>query len=66
MTGLGFTVMIKEDGVPLHVTPLLVYTGVTVMVPAITPDVLLVAVKLAISPEPDVPNPIAALLLDQL
>ena len=36
------------------------------IVPAITLALLLVAVKLAISPIPEAANPIAVLLLDQL
>jgi uncharacterized membrane protein YeaQ/YmgE (transglycosylase-associated protein family) len=57
--GFGLTVIVKVLGVPVQ--PLAV--GVTVMVPVIGAVVVLVAVKLAMLPDPLAPNPIAVLLL---
>jgi hypothetical protein len=56
---VGLTVIVKVLGVPVQ--PLAV--GVTVMVPVIGAVVVLVAVKLAMLPDPLAPNPIAVLSL---
>ena len=64
--GVGFTVMVKFCGVPLQVTPALVYDGVTVMVAVIGVVPALIAVKLGMLPDPLAPKPIAVLLFDQL
>ena len=53
-------------GVPVQVTPALVYTGVTVIVPEIGAAVVLVPTKLAMFPVPLAARPIAVLLFVQL
>jgi hypothetical protein len=60
------TVIVKVRGVPLHVKPPLVYTGVivTVAVTGAVPE--LIAVNEAISPVPLAPKPIVVLLFVQL
>ena len=64
--GVGFTVIVKDFGVPLHVKLPLVYTGVTVIV-AVTRDVpALIAIKEAMSPVPLAPRPIEGVLFVQL
>ena len=63
---VGFTVIVKLRGVPVHVTLPLVYAGVTVIV-AVTGDVpVLTAPKEAILPVPLAPSPIEVLLFVQL
>lgn len=59
---VGFTAMVKVDGVPVH--PLA--AGVTVMVAEIVEPVVLVAVKAGIFPVPLALKPIAVLLLVQV
>jgi hypothetical protein len=63
---VGLTVIVKVRGVPLHVKPPLVYTGVivTVAVTGAVPE--LIAVNEAISPVPLAPKPIVVLLFVQL
>ena len=64
---VGFTVMVKDAGVPWHALPLYVYVGVTVMVPVIGVVVLLVAANAAmLFPVPLAPSPIAVLVFDQV
>ena len=58
--------MEKVCGVPVQVTPALVYEGVTVMVAVMAVVPALVAVKLGILPDPHAPKPTAVLLFDQL
>lgn len=64
--GVGFTVIIKVIGVPVQLTPALVYVGITVTVALIGAIVVFVAMKPGILPDPFNPNPIAVLLLLQL
>ena len=59
--GVGLTVILYEEGVPVH--PLAV--GVTVIVAVIEDEPVFVAVKLPISPEPFASRPIAVLLFVQ-
>ena len=63
---VGLTVIVNVIGVPVQVTPALVYTGVTVTVAVTGEDVLLIAVNDAIFPDPDADNPIDGSLLSQL
>ncbi len=63
---VGLTVIVKESGVPLHVTPLLVYAGVIVIVAVTGALVALVAVKLAMFPDPLAAKPIDGVLFVQL
>ena len=58
--------IVKVLGVPLQVIPPLVNTGVTVMVPEIGADVVLVPTKVGILPVPLAARPIAVLVLVQL
>ena len=60
--GVGFTVMVKVCGVPVHGPN----TGVTVIVAVIGRAVALVAVNDAILPLPLAASPIAVLLFVQL
>jgi hypothetical protein len=63
---VGLTVIVKLRGVPLQVTPPLVYAGVTVIV-AVTGEVpVLTAVNEAMSPFPLANNPIEGVLFVQL
>ena len=64
--GNGVTVIVKVTGVPVQVTPPIVFEGVTVMVPEIFELPVLVAVNAGISPVPLAPKPMAVLLLVQL
>jgi hypothetical protein len=64
--GTGFTVIVKNELVPVHVTPALVYAGVTVMVAVTGTLERLVAVNDAISPDPAAARPMEALELAQL
>jgi hypothetical protein len=64
--GIGFTVIVNVLGVPVQVIPLIVDTGVTVMVPEIAAEVVLVLTKLAMLPVPLAARPMAVLLLVQL
>ena len=57
-TGVGLTVMVKLCGVPLQLTVLNVYTGVTVIVATTGLLPVLVAVKLPVAPVPAPPRPI--------
>jgi hypothetical protein len=66
MVAPGLTVIVKDFGVPLHVTAPLKYTGVTVMVAVIGDVPVLTTVKGAISPAPLAPRPIAVLSFVQL
>ena len=63
---VGLTVIVKLRGVPLHVNPPLVYTGVIVIVAVTGAVPVLTAVKLAMSPVPLAPSPIVVLLFVQL
>lgn len=60
------TVIVNVIGVPVQVVPLLVYVGVTVIVAVTGAAVLLIAVKLAILPEPLAASPMDVLLFVQL
>lgn len=60
------TVIVNVRGVPVQVTPLSVATGVTVIVPVIAAEPVLVPTKLAMLPVPLAGNPMAGLLLVQL
>ena len=62
--GVGFTVIVKLIGVPLQLTPPLVYTGVTVIVAVTGAFVVLVAVKAGILPDPLAASPMLGKLLD--
>ena len=64
--GVGFTVMVKVIGVPVQVTPALVYSGVTVTVATTGALVLLVATKLPILPAPLAASPMDGVSLVQL
>lgn len=64
--GRGLTLIVKVVGVPVQVTPLVVRTGVTVMVEVIAALVVLLAMKEAILPEPLAAIPVAVLLFVQL
>ena len=64
--GVGLTVIVNVIGVPVHVTPPLVYEGVTVIVAVTGVVPVLVAVKLEILPEPLAARPIDGKLLVQL
>lgn len=65
-TGVGFTVMVICWLLPEHVTPPFKYCGVTVKVPTKGFALLaFVAVKAAIFPLPEAPNPIPTVLLVQ-
>ena len=66
IVGIGFTVMVKEVAVPVHVTPALVKTGVTVIVAVTGTMDVLVAVNDGIFPEPPAPKPIDVFELTQL
>ena len=64
--GVGFTVIVNDIGVPLQVTPPLVYAGVTVIVPNIGAFVAFVPMNEAIFPDPLAARPIAVFVLVQL
>ena len=64
--GIGLTVIVKFLGIPGHVTPAFVNTGVTVMVATTTVVPPLMAVKDAIFPVPLAGKPIDVLLFVQL
>ena len=64
--GTGFMVMVKNVLVPVHVTPALVYAGVTVMVAVTGTLERLVAVNDEISPDPAEARPMDVLELVQL
>jgi len=64
--GMGFTVMVNDVGVPVHVTPEFAKEGVTKMVAVTGVLVVLVAVKAAILPEPVAPRPMDGSELAQL
>ena len=66
IAGTGFTVTVKNELVPVHVTPALVNAGVTVMVAVTGTLARLVAVKEEISPDPAAASPMEALELVQL
>ena len=61
----GFTVIVKILGKPTQLTPPLVNVGVTVIVATIGELPVLVAVKLAIDPEPESAGIPMAISLDQ-
>ena len=63
---VGFTVIVKLAGVPVHETPPLVNVGITVTVDTTGPFVLLVPLKVLMSPVPLPESPVARLLLVQL
>jgi hypothetical protein len=63
---VGFTVIVNVLGVPIHVTPALVYEGVTVIVAVTGAPVVFIPVKLAMFPEPLAASPIDVVLLVQL
>jgi hypothetical protein len=64
--GVGFTVIVNVTGVPVQVTPPLLYVGVTVIVATTGVVPLFIAVKLAILPVPLAASPMEVLLLVQL
>jgi hypothetical protein len=64
--GIGFTAIVNDVDTPVQPRPALVYTGVAVIVPEIVAFVVLVVTNEAMSPTPDVPRPIAVLVLLQL
>lgn len=64
--GIGFTVIVNVLGVPVQVIPLIVDTGVTVMVPEIAAEPVFAPTKLAMLPVPLAGKPMAVLLLVQL
>ena len=64
--GVGFTVMVKLISGPVQLTPLLVNTGVTVMVATTGAVPLLIAVNDAMLPLPDAARPIVGTLFVQL
>jgi hypothetical protein len=63
---VGFTVIVNVLDVPAHVTPALVYEGVTVIVAVTGAVVVLIPVKLVMFPEPDAARPIDVVLFVQL
>lgn len=63
---IGFTVIVNEIGVPVHVIPALVYIGVTVIVADIAFVWLFTVVNDGILPMPLAANPMEVLLLVQL
>ena len=64
---VGFTVMVKEAGVPVQEAPLLAYTGVTVMVAVTGAVPVLTAVKEGmVLPEPLAARPMEGVLFVQL
>ena len=65
MVGVGLTVMVKVDGVPVHEVPLLENVGVTVIVAVAAVFPVFVAVKEAIFPVPLLPKPMDALVFVQ-
>jgi hypothetical protein len=58
----GITVIVKVADIPTQISPLSVYTGVTVTVLDMGAPVPLVVAKLPIGIVPDKPKPIAVLL----
>ena len=64
--GVGLTVIVNVIGVPVQLTPPLVYTGVTTIVAVTGALVALIAIKLAILPDPLAARPIEGKLLAQL
>ena len=64
--GVGFTVIVKVCGVPVHVAPALVNEGVTVIVEEIGAFVVFVATNDGIEPEPALNKLIFVLELVQL
>jgi len=64
--GMGFTVMVNEEGVPVQVTAPLVNCGVSVMVAVMGALVVLVVTKAAILPVPLAPSPMSGLSFTQL
>ena len=63
---VGFTVIVNVFAVPVHVTPLFVYDGVTVIVAIIGELVVFVTVNAAISPVPLAAKPMLVVLFVQL
>ena len=63
---VGFTVIVKLLGVPVQVTPLLVYDGVIVIVATAGDVPALTALKAGIFPVPLAARPMDVLLLVQL
>jgi hypothetical protein len=66
ITGVGLTVIVNVTGVPLQLTPALVYVGVTVIVATTGKGPLLTAMKAGILPKPPAFKPILVVLLLQL
>jgi hypothetical protein len=64
--GTGFTVIVNVIASPVHVTPALVYVGVTTIVAVTGAPVAFVAVKLAMLPVPAAARPIDGVLFVQL
>ena len=64
--GIGLTVIVNVTGVPEQLIPPFAKTGVTVIVATTGALPVLVAVKEAISPEPDAARPIEGALFVQL
>ena len=60
------TVIVNVFAVPVHVTPLFVYDGITVMVAVMGALVVFIAVKDAILPVPLAARPIDGVLFVQL
>ena len=63
--GVGFTVIVKDIGVPVQVCPAKLKDGVTVIVAVIGAFVVFVAVNTGIFPVPEAPRLILVLLLVQ-
>ena len=64
--GIGFTVILKDEGAPVQVSPAFVNEGVTVMVALTGALVAFVAGKDEISPVPPAARPMAGFELTQL
>ena len=64
--GMGFTVMLKEAALPVHVRPELVNVGVTVITAVTGAEVVLVTVNEEILPVPAVARPTEVFELTQL
>ena len=64
--GVGLTVIVNVIGVPVHVTPALVYVGVTVIVAVTGTLVRFTAMNDAILPVPVAASPMLGVLFVQL
>ena len=63
---IGYTLIKKVSDAPVHVTPLLVNDGVTIIVAVCNSKLSFIAVKAGILPLPLAANPIIVLLFVQL